>query len=222
MPPEAIPSIPTALDAYNQLDELDVEVVPAHFQKQTALARADGLLAIDYSKPNGSAEELELLLHEAGHFAVGAFYTPEDGAIQRARAETRATRHVFERFYPPQLLAHLIQSGDTEPWQLAERLCLPESFVREMLCFYTEIRQIDFSSMEPSASFSSSPQPATPEPTSPPGWESFQTQDGISAELLLSPNATSSDISAALQAIRSCFSSESESSSSAFLCSTDT
>ena len=139
--------VPGLSDAYDLLEQLDVEVISHHFQKQTALARSDGLLAIDYRKLHTQAEELEVLLHEIGHFTAGAFYTPADGAVQRARAEVRAQRWVFERYYPPLLLARLMQKGDQEPWQLAERLGLPERFVREMLTFYTEARCISFDAL---------------------------------------------------------------------------
>lgn len=194
--PANIPPIPTALDAYRELEEMDVEVVPAHFRQQKALARDDGLLAIDYEKLENSAEELELLLHEIGHFSRGGFYTQQSGSIQRAQAEARATRHVFEQYYPPQLLASLMQAGDTEPWQLADRLGLPESFVREMLCFYTSVRQIDFSSY--TEELPSSLPPAQP---SGGGWLSVSTPGGHPVRLLLRPAATQQDIQAALLAL---------------------
>lgn len=132
------------VEAYQELEELGVTVGSLELEEFVALSKPEGFLAIDYSKIEGEAHELEVLLHEIGHFAAGAFYQTSTPLVTRERQEYKATRFVFEKYYPPEVIAEVMASGCAEPWKLADALNLPERFVREMLLFYTEARGIDF------------------------------------------------------------------------------
>lgn len=131
-------------DAYNEAEQYDLEVISMPMQSRTALVRPDGLLAIDYSRIESEAEEKAILLEEIGHFCTYAFYPPDAPFNVWEKQEGRARRFVFEKHYPPCAIAKQMEKGNTEPWQLADALDLPERFVREMLKFYIEVRQVDF------------------------------------------------------------------------------
>lgn len=134
-------------NAYDDLQDAGVEVVPTHFQSRRALLSPQGVLALDYSKIDSQDEELALLLEEIGHFATFAFY-PENAPHEVwEKQEARAARYVFEKYFPPSLLASYMQQGHATPWQLAEHLNLPEDFIRKMLTFYQDVHGIDFNQL---------------------------------------------------------------------------
>lgn len=135
------------LDAYRELERLGVKVAGIRFEKSVALADAEGYLLIDHSKIESQAQELEILLHEIGHFETASFYRQSTPYLERQKQEARAVRCVFEKYYPPAQLAALMANGHTEPWQIAEALGLPERFVGEMLQFYVEVRGISFNQL---------------------------------------------------------------------------
>lgn len=136
-----IPSLGTAYDA---LEAMRVKVAACKLEETPAISTPAGLLAIDYSQLATGDEELEVLLHEIGHFGTMAFYPVAASRTEWQRAEARAARYVFETYYPPALLAAQMAAGHTQPWELAERLGLPARFVAEMLTFYTEVRGVHF------------------------------------------------------------------------------
>lgn len=134
-------------DAYDEAEKQDIEIIPFPMKKRVALVRPDGLLAIDYSKIRSEAEEKAILLEEIGHFCTHAFYPPDAPFNVWERQEAKAARFIFEKYYPPESIAEAMKAGAGEPWEIAERLSLPERFVREMLQYYTEIRCVDFNDL---------------------------------------------------------------------------
>ena len=84
---------------------------------------------LDYQKYNSSQEEFSALAHEYGHCIVGAthhLHSPHQLVEQHENRANRAAVHEFLPF--PSLLA-TVEKGYSEPWQIAEALDLPESFV---------------------------------------------------------------------------------------------
>lgn len=152
--------------AYNKLAELGVKVGAVSFESTLALSGPEGYLAINYDMLENEAQELEVLLHEIGHFETGTFYQMDTPFADRAKQESKANRFVFEKYYPPEKLAALMDAGHQEPWQLAEELGLPERFVGEMLQFYQDARGVNFSKLA-MAQRSEEPAPP-PEPQPPP------------------------------------------------------
>lgn len=158
-----MPNVPTLEEAYTTLDSLEVKVAPCQFEELTALSTPKGLLAIDYRKISTRQQELEILLHEIGHFSTATFYQWDTPYTLRQKQEHKAIRFVFEKYYPPLLLAQAFHQGHTETWELAEYFSLPQSFIVEMLSFYREVRNINFNGLVASLQ-SAPPQEAPPAP----------------------------------------------------------
>lgn len=132
---------------YAEIDDAKMEVQSASFKSTVALCRPDGLLAIDYSKIESDEQEKAILLEEIGHFQTYAFYPPGSPHDVWEKQEQKAIRFVFEKYYPPELLAGILAGGNAEYWEVAEALGLPQKFVKEMFVYYSEIRNINFDDM---------------------------------------------------------------------------
>lgn len=133
--------------AYQMLEELGVDIVQAPFTSRVAAIAPQGLLAINYSAIETQQQELAVLLEEIGHFETYAFYPKNASYDVWQKQENRAFRHVFERYYPPDIIVKGMRAGNTQLWELAEWLSLPERFVSEMLRYYTDICCINFNQL---------------------------------------------------------------------------
>lgn len=167
--------------AYQELEALGVKVGAVRFNSTVALSGPEGYLAIDYSRLDDGAHELEVLLHEIGHFQTGSFYQLDTPYADRKKQEAKATRYVFEKFYPAETVARLMAQGRQQPWAIAEALGLPEDFVVEMLAFYKEVKQVDFEALarqtEEHEALRANEEPQAKEIPAP------QSQEGVSALL---------------------------------------
>lgn len=136
-------------EAYDRLEDLGVEVMVCPFARFTAMASPDGYLGVNPLQLRTGAQEHAMLLHEEGHFATGTFYQLDSPFTLRQHQENVADRYVFETHFPPGRVRAAMAAGFTEPWQLAEYFDLPQSYVEQMLRWYTEARGIDFSAPGP-------------------------------------------------------------------------
>lgn len=132
---------------YTIAEKLGIEITNVKMKERIAFIGPEGYLNIDYSKIKTQAEELAILLEEVEHFSMQAFYTVKDSSVTWAKQEARVKRRIFEKYYPAEKLARLMAAGHSKSWQLAETLSLPESFVKEMLAFYADVRQVDFNQL---------------------------------------------------------------------------
>lgn len=132
-------------EAYDRLEDLGVEVMVCPFARFTAMAIPEGFLGLNPMQLRSGAQEHAMLLHEEGHFATGTFYQLDSPFALRQHQENIADRYVFETHFPPERVRAAMAAGYTEPWQLAEYFDLPQSYVEQMLRWYTEARGIDFS-----------------------------------------------------------------------------
>lgn len=192
---------PSLVDAYEELEKLNVKVANCNLEETEAIATPKGLLAIDYRKITTQAQELEVLLHEVGHFETYAFYPKNSPHTVWQKQEATAARHVFEKYYPPGLLAAEMQSGAAEPWALAEVLGLPERFVREMLLYYVEVCGINFNTLAAPGPEETLPPPPTGQDEMLEDYlEYLRKTQGV--YFSLAPGATLQDVRTAVQSIR--------------------
>ena len=92
---------------------------------------------LDSSILDTVAKERTVVAHECGHCFTGAthiIYSPYD-VIEKH--EYKANKWAAHRLVPPDELAQALQSGCTEPWQLAECFGVTEAFIQKVLCIYT-------------------------------------------------------------------------------------
>ena len=93
---------------------------------------------MDTDRIDTRAEETVLAAHECGHIATGTTHRVVSPIDLIGRHEYRANKWAILKLLPRDELSDAIAQGDREPWELAERLSLPESFIREALAFYRD------------------------------------------------------------------------------------
>lgn len=129
---------------YDDLEQEGVEVFPAALHRFPAMASPRGYLAMDPALIETDAQEREILIHEAGHFATNTFYQLDSPFTLRQHQENVASRWGYRRYFPLESILELIQHGCTEPWQLAEATGMPEDYVRDLLTYYQDAQGVSF------------------------------------------------------------------------------
>ncbi|MBC2871250.1 ImmA/IrrE family metallo-endopeptidase [Bittarella massiliensis] len=93
-------------------------------------------IGIDETQFETSAEKKAALAHELGHCKTGSFYNQYSPFDLRERHEVRADRWAIEEIIPRQYFNDAINSGVTEPWELAELFNVPQRFVEKAVEYY--------------------------------------------------------------------------------------
>lgn len=78
----------------------------------------------------------EGLSHELGHCETDSFYTAICAPACILRCEEIANRWAYRKMVPISDLMGAIKDGETECWQIADRLCVPERMVRRAVEYY--------------------------------------------------------------------------------------
>ena len=123
---------------YMEAEGAGAEVFDLRLEKNYAVSAPDGVIALDTKRIGSERLEAVVLAHELGHVTTGAFYTDDAPCTQRGRSECRAERAAYRRLVPFDELIAALESGVTEPWELAERFDVTEDFVRKALGYYFE------------------------------------------------------------------------------------
>lgn len=91
-----------------------------------------------FQRQNGKSEaEINHgLAHELGHCEEDAFYTELTPPAGRMRCEGLAKRWSYRRLVPITAVLEAIEEKESEPWQIAEKLRVPESLVLEAVEYY--------------------------------------------------------------------------------------
>ena len=101
-------------------------------------------IAIDPTRVASRAEEKDKLGHEVGHCMTGSFYSRHAPLDERGRCEERANRWEINNVLPFDDLREAVRSGLTALNELAEHFCMPETFIRRALDYYTGPRGLTF------------------------------------------------------------------------------
>lgn len=99
-------------------------------------ARGRCHIALDPARLRGTADEKRKLAHELGHCETGSFYDRACRFEVRERCEQRAERWAIKKLVPKDELLRAYRDGVTAPWELAERFCVPEKFMKKAMEFY--------------------------------------------------------------------------------------
>ena len=97
----------------------------------------DEYIGIDKNVTADSAEERELLAHEIGHCATGAFYDIGADQIIRARQEHRATKWALLHCVPKQELVTLLKRRYQDD-EIAEYFGVTENMIHIAYTYYFE------------------------------------------------------------------------------------
>lgn len=143
----------------NKLDTLynialkdNIEINNYHFStsKKAMCARIDQykFILLDKPKIDSSTEETELLAEEIGHYKTGSLYMIEAtynhpfSKSNISHYETKARRWKIKKLLPYKELQQAISKGILESYDLAEYFGLSESFIKEAVNYYTNIKKI--------------------------------------------------------------------------------
>lgn len=111
---------------------------------------AGGISALSVQLPSGKcawtveergltrAKYREKVAHEVGHCATGSFYTRLSAPTTKEKCEQAAKRWSYRKMISLEEIAEALRDGDREPWQIAERLDVPERMVREAVAYYRD------------------------------------------------------------------------------------
>lgn len=127
------------LSLYRLAESEDITVDCFELNTREALSLvSDGkcYIAIDPFQLQSESDELIKLAHEMGHCLTGSFYNQWSPLDLRRKHERRADIWAIKKVLPKEDLYQMFRRGVTEPWELAEELQLPESFVRKALAYY--------------------------------------------------------------------------------------
>lgn len=96
-------------------------------------------IGLDEGAMETSAERTVHLAHEVGHCLTGSFYNRYAPCDLRQKHENRADRWAIRRLIDPVQLYDALESGITEPWELAEQFGVTEPFMRKALRYYLAV-----------------------------------------------------------------------------------
>ena len=82
-------------------------------------------------------EEKTALFHELGHCETGSFYNQYAACDVRQKHENRADKWAIRTLIPVEELTAAVNSGLTQPWELAEHFGVTEPLIRKAICLYT-------------------------------------------------------------------------------------
>ena len=102
--------------------------------------QADGgqcFIGMDSSMIGDDAAHRVHLAHELGHCKTGAFYNRWAVRDVRQKYEHRADKWAIEKVIPETELDKAVADGCITIWDLADRFCVTEDFVRKAVCWYT-------------------------------------------------------------------------------------
>jgi hypothetical protein len=82
------------------------------------------------------SEQLAVLAEELGHhFASYGNIVAQQDVIQR-KQEALGRAWAYEHLVPPGEVFTACMNGEGTPWELSDRLGLPENFIREAIAYY--------------------------------------------------------------------------------------
>lgn len=126
---------------YNELHSAGVKCFSWDLDGETAaVIKMDNKYAlfIDTNTVNTIPEETVIVAHEMGHIATGTTHCICSPYELIERHEYRANKWAIRRLIPKDELYSYYNQGYTEPWEIAEQINLPESFVSKAMTYYHE------------------------------------------------------------------------------------
>ena len=130
------------LELYDYLLDHNTEIDWFSMEAATSLSipLSDGAcaIALDPCRLHTLEEELVCLAHEGGHCMTGSFYNRYAACDVRQRHENRADKWAIKMLIPKDTLDEAVCAGIITPWDLAERFCVTEEFMRKAIHYYQD------------------------------------------------------------------------------------
>ena len=117
---------------------IDVLTYPMAENESISIMLPNGkcYIGMDKSVREDSAEERVHLGHELGHCVTGAFYNAYAAADIRQKHENRADKWAIRQLIPHDKLTQAVETGITEPWELADLFDVTVQFMLKAMCYY--------------------------------------------------------------------------------------
>ena len=84
----------------------------------------------------------EALAHELGHCFTRGFYSIYTPYETLERIEASADHWAYKKLLPPEIVQELAKKEIVYYWEIAEEMCLTESFVKEAVEYYMSLNLI--------------------------------------------------------------------------------
>lgn len=128
-------------ELYKIAEEKGIKVMdfPLPQNRAVTISTANGCyVGVDPAVFGREWEEKLVIAHEMGHIATGSFYNNGDNINERKLHEARVHRWVINRLVPENELKAAVKNGCSDTSELAEIFGIPESFMAEVLKYYSE------------------------------------------------------------------------------------
>lgn len=135
-------------DIYNKISGNNIELFSYEMVDKDAVTiryRDIYGIFVDYRKLNNSEAEFMALSHEYGHCKSGTTHKLHSSYQLIEQHENRANRAAVHELLPYESLIDAVNKGNTELWQIAEYLDIPEAFAKmaidvyEKECYYNNM-----------------------------------------------------------------------------------
>ncbi len=136
----------TMEEIYGDLEEQGVTVFSCPMKESAAISSADGFIGVDYRQFSTQQEQATALIHEAGHFLSGAFYTPYSPYQVKAQAEYRADKAATLQYIPLCDLVEEMRCGFSV-WEIAEHFNVTPEFIWRAYTIYRDNLGISFTAL---------------------------------------------------------------------------
>lgn len=127
------------VDVYEKIQNEKIEVFTRSMKPcDAATVEVEGEygIFIDRKKITNKQDEFMALSHEYGHCKSGATHELCSPYQLIGQHENRANRAAVHEFLPYEKLINAVNKGNTESWQLAEYLDMPEQFIKMAIDLY--------------------------------------------------------------------------------------
>lgn len=128
----------TLADIYSAYENNDIRLL--HWRTEPTTIELSGRYGVfmDFFGFKTIADLKWMLGHELGHCVTGATHKVNSPFDLIQKHEYAAEKHCAFNLCPPEDIVAAIKQGLTEPWQIAERLDVPEWFVVKSWGFYLD------------------------------------------------------------------------------------
>ena len=126
-------------DVYNKISDEKIEVIyydMRTYDAATVEINGNYGIFIDRNKIKNSHDEFMALSHEYGHCKSGATHKLCSPYQLMEQHENRANRAAVHEILPYEKLINAVNKGNTEIWQIAEYLDMPEEFIKMAIDLY--------------------------------------------------------------------------------------
>lgn len=138
----------TVDDLFELAEQEKITIDAFHLEAREALSVMDSdghcFIAIDPLRVLCPGDYKTKLGHELGHCVLRAFYNRYSPVDSRGKCEATADRWSIRKMLPFEDMLEAMQSGYTEPWQLAEYFNVTENMIRKAYTYYTEACGLSF------------------------------------------------------------------------------